>query len=247
MTSVIRALAVRQWGDYRARQPGTCFAEPDFTLDLFDAYDLQDAVTALRITAGDCLVGYKVGCTGPGTVQQFGMEGPIRGCLFESEVRQHWCTVIGNEFVNLAVEGEMAMRIGRDGRISAVFPVIELHHFVFRGARKTLPELIANNGLGGIVLPAEDRLLSQAYIERQGELSVWINDHLIASGELWPMQGGVHASLEWLCEHLAETGRALLPGQIILAGTVLGLYPVRDGDRIVVCVDNRVGVECQVL
>jgi 2-keto-4-pentenoate hydratase len=61
------------------------------------------------------------------------------------------------------------------------------------------------------------------------------------------MQGGVHASLEWLCEHLAETGRALLPGQIILAGTVLGLYPVRDGDRIVVRVDNRVGVECQVL
>jgi hypothetical protein len=30
-------------------------------------------------------------------------------------------------------------------------------------------------------------------------------------------------------EHLAETGRALLPGQIILAGTVrCGLYPVRD-------------------
>jgi len=118
----------------------------------------------------------------------------------------------------------------------------------FRGARKTLPELVANNGLnGGIVLPADDWLLSQAYIERQGELSVWINDRLIASGELWPMQGGMQASLGWLREHLAATGRALRPGQIILAGTVLGLYPVRDGDRIAVRVDSRVGAECQVL
>ena len=73
-----------------------------------------------------------------------------------------------NEFANLAIEGEMAARIGADGTISAVFPVIELHHFVFRGARKTLPELVANNGLnGGIVLPTEDWLLSQAYIYRQ--------------------------------------------------------------------------------
>ena len=65
MTNVIQALADRQWRDYRARQPGTCFADPGFALDLSDAYALQDAVAALRVTAGDRLVGYKVGCTGP--------------------------------------------------------------------------------------------------------------------------------------------------------------------------------------
>ena len=41
------------------------------------------------------------------------------------------------------------------------------------------------------------------------------------------MPGGVYASLGWLREHLAKTGRALLPEQIILAGTPLDLYPVR--------------------
>jgi len=176
------------------------------------------------------------------------MEGPIRGCLFESEVHQHRCTVTGNEFANLAIEGEMAARIGAEATIAAVFPVIELHHFVFRGARKTLPELVANNGLnGGFVLPGEDWLLSQEYIDRPGELSVWINDRLIASGELWPMRGGVQASLGWLREHLAKKDRALLPGQIVLAGTPLGLYRVRPGDRVVVRVDGKAGVECAVL
>lgn len=248
MTSEIPALADRQWHDYRTRQPGTCFADPGFALDLSDAYELQDAVATLRVSAGDRLVGYKVGCTGAGTVQQFGMAGPIRGCLFESEIRQHGCTVTCNEFANLAIEGEMAVRIGAEGTIAAVFPVIELHHFVFRGTRKTLPELVANNGFnGGVVLPGEDWLLSRDYTERPGELSVCINDRLIASGELWPMRGGVHASLGWLREHLAKKDRTLLPEHIVLTGTPLGLYPVRAGDRVVVRVDGRAGVACAVL
>ncbi len=176
------------------------------------------------------------------------MEGPIRGCLFESELRQHCCTVTGNEFANLAIEGEMAVRIGAEGTIAAVFPVIELHHFVFRGTRKTLPELVANNGLnGGVILPSDDWLLSRDYTERPGELGVWINDSLIASGELWPLRGGVQASLGWLREQLAKKDLTLLPEQIILTGTPLGLYPVRAGDRVVVRVDGEVGVECVVL
>jgi 2-keto-4-pentenoate hydratase len=247
MRSEIQARAERQWHDYRAREPGTCFADPGFTLDLSQAYALQDAVVALRVCAGDRLIGYKVGCTGPGIVEQFGMEGPIRGCLFESEICKHRDAVMGDEFTNLAIEGEMAVQIGADGTIAAVYPVIELHHFVFRGERKTIPELVANNGLnGGFVLPHENWRLSRDYLERSGEMSVRINDRLVASGDLWPMPGGVHASLEWLREHLAKTGRALLPGQIILAGTALGLYPVRTGDQIAVRVDDAVGSECGV-
>jgi len=241
-------LARRQWRDYRAGEPGTCFSDPGFTLDLTQAYQLQDAVTMLRLSDGDRLMGYKVGCTGPGTVQQFGMEGPIRGCLFESEVRRHRDAVKSEEFANLAIEGEMALRIGADGTVAAVFPVIELHHFIFRGVRKTLAELVANNGLnGGFVLPRGDWLSSQHHVEGRGALRVRINGHLVASGELWPMSGGAHASLGWLREHLAEAGRTLLPGQIVLAGTPLGLYSVRSGDRIAVLVDEETGAECSVL
>jgi hypothetical protein len=142
-------LADRQWRDYRRRQPGTCFADPQFDLSLAAAYELQDAVAKLRVASGDRLIGYKVGCTGPGTTQQFGTQGPIRGRLFESEVHRHGEALSFDDFAHLAIEGEMAVRIGPDGTITAAFPVIELHHFVFRGARKTLPELVANNGLNG--------------------------------------------------------------------------------------------------
>lgn len=183
----MKVLADRQWHDYCLRQPGTCFADPDFFLSLAEAYELQDMVTKLRIATGDHLIGYKVGCTGPGTVRQFGMQGPIRGCLLESEIRRHGDTLNLENFATLAIEGEMAVRIGPDGTIAAAFPVIELHHFVFRGPGKTLPELVANNGLnGGFVLPHDEWLTSREYIERKGTLSVRINGRTVASGELWP-------------------------------------------------------------
>jgi len=244
----LQALADRQWRDYRARQPGTCFADPGFVLSLAEAYEVQDTVAKLRIAAGDRMIGYKVGCTGPGTVQQFGMQGPIRGCLFESEVRRHGDTLNFKDFADLAIEGEMAVRIASDGTIAAAFPVIELHHFVFRGPTKTLPELVANNGLnGGFVLPHDGWLSSRECIEGKGTLSVRINGRLVASGDLWPMSGGVASSLQWLRHHLADTRCDLLPGHIVLTGTPLGLYPVRRGDQLAIFVDRDIGSQCSVL
>ena len=47
----------------------------------------------------------------------------------------------------------MAIEVGENGNIVSVFPIIELHNFIFRAPKKSLSELIANNGLNrGIVL-----------------------------------------------------------------------------------------------
>ena len=40
------------------------------------------------------------------------MQGPIRGRLFESEVRRHGEALNLDDFAHLAIEGEMAVRIG---------------------------------------------------------------------------------------------------------------------------------------
>ena len=244
----LAALADRQWRDYRARDPGTCFADPGFTLDLQQAYELQGAVSALRLADGDRVVGYKVGCTGPSTTAQFGMAGPIRGYLYESEVRRTGVTLDPADFAQLAIEGEMAIRIGEDGKIEAAFPVIELHHFIFRGPRRTLVELVANNGLNaGIVVPEEGWLSSLTHPGGSPLLTVKIGTRVVESGDLWPMAGGAAASVDWLRQHLAEFGLALTPGQIVLSGTPLGLYPVAPGDDVIVFFDNEPAVRCSIV
>ncbi len=51
----------------------------------------------------------------------------------------------------------MAVRLGDGVEIVRVFPVIELHNYVFRSATPALQELVANSGLhAGVVLPATE-------------------------------------------------------------------------------------------
>jgi 2-keto-4-pentenoate hydratase len=175
------------------------------------------------------------------------MAGPIRGYLYKSEIRRTGDTLDRTAFAHLAIEGEMAMRVGDSGEIAAAFPVIELHHFVFRAPHKTLAELVANNGLNaGVVLPDEAWLLSRTYLTKQATLSVRVNDRVVGSGDLWPLPGGPGASLDWLRRHLAEFGLALMPYQIVLAGTPLGLYPVETGDHVAVFIDEEPTAHCSI-
>jgi 2-keto-4-pentenoate hydratase len=117
---------------------------------------------------------------------------------------------------------------------------------VFRAARKTL-ELVANNGLNaGIVLPEEKWQSSRTHLVRAATLSVRRNGDQLGSGELWPLAGGPGASVDWLRQHLAGLGFGLLPGQIVLAGTPLGLYRVEARDQIAIFIDDEQAAHCSI-
>jgi len=230
----LESIARRQLSDYRAGTPGTFFAGG--ALDLDQGYAVQDLVASTRIAEGDTLAGYKVGCTGPRVRAQFGMDGPIRGCLFSSELRRSGARLAYGAFANLAIEGELAATLGEGGRIARVFPVIELHNFVFRGARPGLPELVANNGIhAGVVLP--DTFVG-GDLEAAGYLKIEINGRLVEEGPAAGVPGGPSGSLAWLERHLKAFGRVLAPGQLILTGTPLALIPVQPGDRVRVLAEN---------
>src|SRR5258707_6028776 len=174
--SVLKALAARQWHDYQRRTPGTYFAEARDWLTLDDAYAVQMEVARLRCDAGDAVVGYKVGCIGSGVVEQFGMSGPIHARLFRSEIRNSGERLLYNAYANLAIEGEMAVRIRTNGGIGAAFPVIELRHFVFRGPRKALAELVAYNGINaGAVISSRHATLTLEDWTTARTLSVLVN------------------------------------------------------------------------
>ena len=242
----LKSLAMRQWRDYQRGTPGTAFADPEISLTLEEAYNVQIGFAGLRCAAGDAIVGYKVGCIGPGVVEQFGMSGPIHARLFRSEIRSSGEALRYNSYANPAIEGEMALRIGVDGSITAAFPVIELHQFVFRASRKTLAELVANNGINaGAVIPGhlETRPLEDWANART--LSVAINGATVDAGSLWAMAGGAAEAIGWLRGDLDRFGEALKPGDLVLAGTPLGLHPVHAGDHVIVSVDGRDCVDCR--
>ena len=208
---------------------------------------MQDAVTDLRVKEGETVIGYKVGCTGPGTTKLFDMQGPIRGTLFESEFHECGVELYANNFYNLAIEAEMAIKIGKNGTIHSIFPVIELHNFVFRGPKKSLPELIANNGLNrGVILSRENWQTSAEVYGETSILSLEINGSEIDSGALWPMEGGPQSSLNWLERHLHDHELKITTGDIVLGGTALGLHQVQPEDCIDVKINGQIVVQCTV-
>ncbi len=242
----LKNLASRQWRDYQWGTPGTAFADPELILTLEEAYNVQMEFAGLRCAAGDAIAGYKVGCIGPGVVEQFGMSGPIHARLFRSEMHCSGKTLQYDAYANPAIEGEMALRIGVDGGIAAAFPVIELHQFVFRAPRKTLAELVANNGINaGAVIPQDLETTSLEDWANAHTLSVSINGSTLDTGALWAMAGGAPEALEWLRDDLRRFGEALKPGDLVLAGTPLGLHPVQAGDNVVVSINGKDCVDCR--
>ena len=243
----IRELAQRQLRDYCAAEPGRFFGEDHAALAIEEAYAIQDEVARLRVAGGDAIAGFKIGCIGPKILEQFGMSGPIGAILYRSEVHRSGVTLLAGLYAGLAVEGEVAVRLDEDGEIRSAFPVIELHNFVFRAPRKTLVELVANNGLNcGIVIPEGVEPPFDGDAADSGVLSLSINGAEVDRGSPWAMAGGAETAVAWLRQHLADRGRALEGGHVVLTGTPLGLHPVRPGDVIRVAWTSHGEVEATV-
>ncbi len=188
------------------------------------------------------MAGHKVGATGPGTRRQFGMDGPVRGFLYDTELRPSGSTLSHASYANLAIEGELAVRLGDDAEIARVFPVIELHNYVFRSETPNLQELVANSGLhAGVVLPVTDGTEWRDGEPLDGLLRVEINGKTVEEGSMSGVPGGPAGSVRWLRGHLGAYGLTLRPRQLVLTGTPLGLYPVRPGDTVRVTA-QRLGV-----
>jgi 2-keto-4-pentenoate hydratase len=244
----VRGLAARQLADYRAGTPGSFFGEEDrprLTLD--DAYAVQAEVARLRVAEGESVAGHKVGATGPGTRRQFGMDGPVRGFLYDTELHPSGSTLSHASYANLAVEGELAVRLGDDAEIARVFPIIELHNYVFRSETPNLQELVANSGLhAGVVLPVTDGTEWRDGEPLDGLVRVEINGKTVEEGSMSGVPGGPAGSVRWLRRHLEAYGLALRPRQLVLTGTPLGLHPVRPGDTVRVTAERLGDVEATV-
>jgi len=214
-------------------------------MSLEQAYELQFEVAALREQRGERLAGYKIGCISRTMQEQLGLDRPVFGHVWESELHPSGIVLSSANFENLAIEGEFAVRLAEDvatveslrsapGMFAAAFVVIELHNYVFRGSTvNRAVELVANNAIhAGVVLSVEETPLSNPNGLLAGNLRVLRGSELLGEAAGRELDGGPLAGMVQLVEHLAKYGKKLRRGQIVLTGSPLPLWPVAAGDRI---------------
>jgi 2-keto-4-pentenoate hydratase len=241
----LREVAERMLADYDARTPGQLVGEPH-DLSTAQAYALQAETARLRERRGEKVIGYKVGCTSRPIQAQLGVNEPIFGRLFDTERHPSGVHVSSSRYANLAVEGEMAVRLSRDlageclsadecrEAIALMFPVIELHHYGLPVAWPPGPGLIATNGMHAGFVSAEAETRCSGLATFAHGLSIRINTVVVGAVEDLASLTCPIQSLRWLAGRLAPFGLQLCEGQVILTGSPLKLFPVAPGDRIFV-------------
>ena len=240
----LRQMALLMLADFDARTAGERLSRP-VELTIPQAYELQSEIARLREERGETLIGYKIGCTSKTIQKQLGVSEPIFGRLFDTGCFPSGVRLSHARFANLAVEGEMAVRLSKDlagssatkeeclGAIACVFPVIELHHYVLHEAVSPGPELIASNGMhAGFVLAEESHRFGSSDLAHS--LCIRIDEVRVGAVEDSGTFANPTESLRWLAGRLAVCGLGLREGQIILTGSPMPLFPVSAGSRIVV-------------
>ena len=222
---------------------------------LEQAYAEQHARCRLRQWRGDAVVGYKVGCATPTTQRQLNVDQPVFGRLFHSGRWPSGTTIPLTRFSSLAIEGELAVRLGQDlpaGEISdsrlrnavdAVFAVIELHDPIF-AAEQSASDLIASNAIHAGFVYATDA--SGRLDTEDSTLRVEVDDVEVAAVAGGTLIDTVATSLRWLARELGRHRLRLHAGQTVLCGSVAPLIPVSTPSRVSVMTDRFGSPACRI-
>ena len=225
---------------WRARERGEYFPREWFDkLTLDDAYRVQFGMIARRVAAGERQIGWKVGLTAPAIQQQFGFHEPVFGCILDSKPSGHVfrpADLIRPGFeselclrASQRLSGEISMATARQG-IDVVYPSLEIIEtrgdFTAQIALAMADNAQQKTVILGNPVPLGERALNEVMA------TVQINGNTVATGNGDAVLGNPLNSAIWLARKLAQFGRCIEPGEIIMSGSFTRQFPIEPGDAV---------------
>ena len=250
-----RVAAMAQWmWDARARRlPYRNLPDELKPASLREAYAAQEAYYRLAEPVYGAVCGAKIATTTKVMQELMGIDHPCGGAIFARTIHYSPAHVHVANFVNVRIESEIALMLGADlpasgapwrrdkvtPAISAAAPAFEL--IEDRHADYTTTDaaslIVENCWNGGIVIGAA-RAVSPASLNG-------IAGRLEIDGK--PAGKGFAedpcATLAWLANHLAERGRGLKAGMVVITGSVIPTMSIKPGDHAVFSVAGLGEVE----
>lgn len=210
--------------------------------DLAAAYAIQDINTDHWLRSGRRLVGRKIGLTSRAVQDQLGVNQPDYGMLFADMCFADGEVIPWSRLQQPKIEGEVAFVLGaaldsEDLTIADVMAAVDyaLPSFEVVGSRIRdwkigIVDTIADNASSGVfVLGTEARRLHEfdprlcgAVVEHRGEP--------VSTGAGAACLGNPLNATLWLARKMAEVGRPLRRGDIVLSGALGPMVNVQPGD-----------------
>lgn len=245
MTQTPAQLAATIWA---ARQAGhTLDAEATIgTPDLATAYAIQRALLALRIAAGERVVGWKLGYTSEVMRRQMGIDRPNFGPLTD------WMLLgsgdaVHERLVQPRVEPEIGLRLktALDARhapvdrhtvaaaVEGAYACLEVVHSTWTGYRFNLEQNTADNSSAGQVvvgprLPVTDLMALDTVAVRLND-----GDRTLGQGVGADADGHPLDAVARLARELAANGQRLEAGDLVITGGLTKACALEAGGRLV--------------
>ena len=208
------------------------------------AYAVQEANTKHYLANGRRLVGRKIGLTSIAVQRQLGVDQPDYGMLFADMDVPEGIPVSLDQVIQPKVEAEIAIVVGRDlphpdmttaemiRAVEYVVPAIEIVDSRVANWDIKIWDTIADNASSGLfVLGAVPRKLDRLDLRTCG-MVMEVKGEPISVGAGIACLGGPITSSLWLARVMANAGRPLLEGDVILSGALGPMAGVSRGDVV---------------
>jgi 2-keto-4-pentenoate hydratase len=244
----------------RNRAPLASLAPELVPGDEAEGYRIQRAVHDLLLPQTGSLVGYKIGCTSAVMQQYLDIPHPCAGGVFAKGVRDSGAKLRYGDYVRVGVECEIAVRLARSlspgegpftaewmmEAIEAYHPAIEIvdDRYV-KWETMGAPTLVADDffAAGCVLGKAVSRTKAPDLLTVKGRAIV--NGKEAGRGTGADVLGHPHNALAWLANHLADEGKGLHAGQIVLTGSLVKTGWLDAGDSVKMELDGLGTVEAK--
>ena len=232
---IIRVLAEAE-RDRRAVGPVSDLVPGGLTLDM--AHEVCETAIGRRLERGERIAGFKVGFTNIPVREKMGLPDSTYGYLLDGMVLPSGGDLSMDELVAPKIETEICFRLARplSGPDLSVADVLEATEAVsasfeicdarIRDWKCPYPDFFADNGFSARIV-LSGRWVPVGEVNLLGETVVLLQDgQPIAEGRGDMALGNPANALVWLCRKLAERGRSLAAGAVVMTGTLTPILPI---------------------
>jgi 2-keto-4-pentenoate hydratase len=248
MTGRLDAMAQHMWDARRARQKYGNLPKDLHPGSIAEAYQAQEVYYRLAEPVYGPVGGVKVATTTKVMQELMGITHPCGGAIFSKTIHASPARIAKTDFVNLRVESEIALELGADmpaakapwtaesvvpfvaGAMPA-YELIEDRNAVYTETN-AVSMIVENCWNGGVVIGAPKPVTAKDIVGVSGRQT--LNGKPIGEGKA----ENPFATLAWLANLLAERGRDLKAGMVVITGSLIPTFSISVGDRAVFTVDG---------
>ncbi len=244
----LNAMAQFMWHARQQRLPYCNLPSDLRPASIAQAYAAQEAYYRLAEPVYGAVAGAKIATTTKVMQELMGITHPCGGAIFARTVHASLATLRTADFVNLRLESEIALKLGADlpasgapwtrdtvaAAVAGAMPAFELIEDRNADYAKTeaLSLIVENCWNGGVVIGTAKPPVCAGLVGIAGRLA--IDGRTVGEGAA----EDPCATLAWLANHLAERGRDLKAGMVVITGSLIPTVSIAAGQRAVFTVEG---------